>query len=239
MKLSPRLQHIVSLVPDEATLIDVATDHAYVAITLALKNSNRQIIASDIAEAPLTSGIRNAQRYDVKNIDFRLGSGLAVLRSDEHIDVAILSGIGGHLMSNLLEGAPYDIPCYILQPNNEAALVRSWLEAHHYCVSSDERIRDDEHTYEIFVAQKRTNEASMYADDDAIREAQFHFGPVLERSYPKAYAQWVEQTVEQLRHIQTEMSKSTSRAVLDARVKYDTLIAYGTSLLQQLKDREE
>jgi tRNA (adenine22-N1)-methyltransferase len=236
MKISKRLQYIYAQVPISAHVIDVGADHSYVAIKLAQQNPDRRVIASDIAPLPLAAGRENAAKYGVKNIDFRLGSGLSVLKRTDKIDVAILAGIGGFLMTELLAAAPVMLNRYILQPNNETALVRAWLEAHGYILISDERIDDASHIYEVLIAERKTGQTSSYADDQATRAAEFFFGPPLARTHETVYTRWLETNIQHLTHLRAQMAKSELPDVAQTRAQYAKLIIYAQGRLDALNN---
>jgi len=239
MKLSPRLQYITAQVPFSANVIDIGADHSYVAINLAKQNPHRHVIASDIATGPLTAGTNNAKKHSVQNVEFRLGNGLSVLQHEDAITVAIMAGMGGTLICDLLDQAPFLQNRYILQPNNEGALVRSWLHAHQYTILTDERIDEQHHIYEVIVAEKQPKLSIVYADDPVIRDAQFYFGPDIPRSTQKPYIKWIETKLEQLQRQKAQMSKSNKPEVTQAIDKCDKLIAYGILRLTQLQENEE
>jgi len=234
MKISKRLQYICTQVPFSAHVIDVAADHSYVAIKLAQQNPQRRVIASDIAALPLAAGRENAAKYNVEQIDFRLGSGLSVLVTEDEANVAILAGIGGLLMTELLTEAPFNMQRYILQPNNETALVRAWLHTHGYTLISDERIDESAHIYEVLVAERMTTKTIADANE-AMLMKEFFFGPRLQRKYEAVYMTWIEKKINHLAHLQEQMAKSNKPDVAQTRTQYDKLITYGRLRLEELK----
>jgi len=235
MILSQRLQYIIEQVPLTAHVIDVCADHSYAAIALAQKNPARQVIASDISEQPLTAGKKNAQAAGVTNITFRLGSGLSVLTSNDNINAAIISGIGGKLMRELLNTAPVQINRYILQANNEMGLVRAWLDENDYDIIVDERIADPPHIYEIVVAQKTVEPNNVYSADFAQKQAQFYFGPHIQRQDKTTYLLWLNKKIKQLQQIKVELTKSKNADATQKIMQYDTLIAYGVAYLTEFE----
>jgi len=235
MILSQRLQYIIEQVPLTAHVIDVCADHSYAAIALAQKNPARQVIASDISEQPLTAGKKNAQAAGVTNITFRLGSGLSVLTSNDSINAAIISGIGGKLMRELLNTASFQINRYILQANNEMGLVRAWLDENAYEIIVDERIADHPHIYEIVVAQKTAEPNNLYSADIAQKQAQFYFGPRIQRQDKTTYLLWLNKKIKQLQQIKVELTKSKNADTTQKIMQYDTLIAYGVAYLTELE----
>ena len=101
MKLSKRLQLIASLVSENSTIIDVGTDHAHLPIYLCENLKNIKVIASDINEKPLKIAKENIRLYNMEDrVKTVLKDGINEL--DEYIDTVIISGMGGILISDII-----------------------------------------------------------------------------------------------------------------------------------------
>ena len=100
--LDERLKMCASLVSENARLVDVGTDHAYLPVWLLKKGKISYAIASDINEMPLKSGEANAREYGVKNIEFRKGSGLETVSAEDNITDAVIAGMGGEIISEIV-----------------------------------------------------------------------------------------------------------------------------------------
>lgn len=234
MKLSPRLAHLVKQVPLSASVIDVAADHGYVAIELAKMNNNRVVIASDVALGPLTAGKENAQKQHISNIDFRLGDGFSVLAENENVDAAIIAGLGGKLMCNILNrGMLQNIQRLILQANNDVVDVRAFLYQHNYTIIADERVEDGAFIYECLVAEKATTQDHNYSSDAGTRQLEFYFGPAqLTRIDKVMYNKWLERKIAQFTKQIEQMQKSKDQHIEQLIAEYDKLILTAKKRLQ-------
>lgn len=100
--LDERLFNCASLVRNGARLVDVGSDHALLPVWLLKSGKISFAIASDIGEKPLLSGRENANKYDVKNIEFRLGDGLSVIKPEDRITDIVIAGMGGEVIAKIL-----------------------------------------------------------------------------------------------------------------------------------------
>ena len=90
LRLQPRLAHIASLVPQDARLADVGTDHGYLPVYLLRRGAIKSAIASDLRSEPLAHAKRSAAEYGIEeNLDFRLCSGLDCISPDEADTIVI------------------------------------------------------------------------------------------------------------------------------------------------------
>lgn len=152
LSIGPRLRAIAALVPENCgCLADIGTDHGYIPTELLLAGRIQQAIAADIGAAPLEHARRTAALYGVSDrIDFRLGSGLSVLRPDE-ADVIVIAGMGGDTIAGILSAAPWSRagPLLLLQPMSKAEVLRSWLPLNGYQVQAEKLVQDKGVLYPI------------------------------------------------------------------------------------------
>jgi tRNA (adenine22-N1)-methyltransferase len=104
--LDRRLLMCASLVQNRARLIDVGTDHAYLPVYLLKRGLIESAVASDINEGPLEAGKADAEKYSAGNIEFRLGSGLSVVSPEDRITDAVIAGMGGDIIGQIILDSP-------------------------------------------------------------------------------------------------------------------------------------
>ncbi|KJF26884.1 hypothetical protein TZ02_10895 [Clostridium aceticum] len=157
MKLTPRLKKIADLVPINSKVSDIGTDHGYLPIYLLQNNIASHVIASDVNKGPLETAEKNIYLHGyVDKIEMRLGSGLEVLKAGE-VDTIIIAGMGGILISELLDKAPNivnKIHTFILQPMQAQEDLRRYLVANNFKITKDLLVKEDHRIYEIIVAQQ-------------------------------------------------------------------------------------
>ena len=152
MELSIRLKAIVSMMEECDSVVDVGTDHGYVPIYLVKNGTVKSAIASDINRGPVEKARDNvASNNAYEQISCRLGSGLSTVKKGE-VQVAIIAGMGGNLIRDILE-ADLDIvkqlKYVILQPVQNAEVLRKYLFNTGYDILNEEICNDDGKFYEI------------------------------------------------------------------------------------------
>ena len=98
----------------------------------------------------------NRKINNIGTIDLRLGDGLSVLKSGE-ADTIIISGMGGILMTNILEAhkeVSLSAKELILSPHRDADLVRGFLNDYGFKIVFDEVITDKKKSYSIIKGVK-------------------------------------------------------------------------------------
>ncbi len=176
MKLSPRLRAIIEMVPPLDCLADIGSDHAYVPIALIQQQRIHRAIASEIASGPLKISQRDIQAAHLQQqITTRLADGLSGLSRQDQVDLAVIAGMGGQLITQILERGQSQlnfISQLILEPNNDEPCVRQWLSQHHWQIKTEQIVQEGRHIYEIIYAQKQANFKPLTSQ-------QVMFGPCL------------------------------------------------------------
>ena len=152
--LSKRLKLISSLVPIGARVCDIGTDHGYLSIELSKTAS--KVIAADINEKPLETAKKNALKYGVSDIEFRLCDGLSAIKKEE-VDTVIIAGIGGEVISGIIErgmniAANKDITL-ILQPTTSPEFLRRFLLNNGFQIEKDIPISENGKIYSVIVVK--------------------------------------------------------------------------------------
>ena len=157
MKLSPRLKTIADLIPADHRVADVGTDHAYIPVYLREQGHKEHIIASDINQGPLDNAISTIASNQLSGaIETRLGGGLVPYSIGE-IDTAIIAGMGGILISQILEASmdvAMELDMLILQPMQAQDELREWLLSHSFSIVDEKLVKEGRKYYEIIVVKK-------------------------------------------------------------------------------------
>jgi tRNA (adenine22-N1)-methyltransferase len=184
--LSPRLAAVASFVPKGARVADIGSDHAYLPANLLINNKISFAIAGEVAKGPY----ENAQHEIVRRalttqLEARLANGLAAIKDEDHIDTVTIAGMGGVLITDILEAGfsrAKRFETLILQPNTDEHIVRTWLNNHQYKINDEVIEQEDNHFYEIMIATKGTQSLSSLDKK---------FGPVLRKRKTSVFvAKW-------------------------------------------------
>ncbi|WP_320164883.1 tRNA (adenine(22)-N(1))-methyltransferase TrmK [uncultured Trichococcus sp.] len=159
-QLSVRLGTVASFVPENARLADIGSDHAYLPCVLAARNVISYALAGEVVKGPFESATEQIRTSGVGDrVSARLGDGMDVIEPTDHINVVTICGMGGDLISKILEkgrlnGKLVGVERLILQPNNGEKKLREWLIGHSYKIIDETILEENGKIYEIIVAEK-------------------------------------------------------------------------------------
>lgn len=155
--LSKRLAQVADFVPAKARLADIGSDHAYLPAALALTGKITMAVAGEVAAGPYENMEKEIRENGLsKQIIPRLADGLAAIKPADKIDTVVIAGMGGSLIADILERGRNrltGVKRLILQPNVGEYRLRTWLLAHRYQIMAERLVEEDDHIYEIIVAE--------------------------------------------------------------------------------------
>lgn len=97
-----RIEAIASLVDNDALVVDIGTDHAYLPIYLYENDITKNIVASDISSNALLFAKSNLEKHNLRGkIKLVVSDGFKNL--DECFDIAIISGVGTETIKKILD----------------------------------------------------------------------------------------------------------------------------------------
>ncbi|MBR4073542.1 MAG: SAM-dependent methyltransferase [Clostridia bacterium] len=153
--LSERLRLAATLVPDNARVCDVGTDHGYLAAALYKSGRVKSVIATDINEKPLAHAAESIKRLKADGVELRLCDGLAGV-SPQEVDTVIIAGMGGEVISGILSRAEWvknqDITL-ILQPMTSAWELRSFLYKNGFNILREPCLSEKGKVYSVILAR--------------------------------------------------------------------------------------
>ncbi|MDO4903465.1 MAG: tRNA (adenine(22)-N(1))-methyltransferase TrmK [Limosilactobacillus sp.] len=186
--LSQRLKQVAEFVPENARMADIGSDHAYLPASLALKGKISFAVAGEVVKGPyenMVSEIHNNGLQDT--IIPRFGNGLDAIEPADKIDTVVIAGMGGSLIADILERGKdrlQGVSRLVLQPNVGEYRLRTWLMHNRYQIMAERLVEEDDHIYEIIVAEPSIVPFS-YSDFELT------FGPLLlEKKGPVFENKW-------------------------------------------------
>lgn len=157
MQISNRLLMVSDLVPKNARLVDIGTDHGYVPIYLYTQGRISKALAMDINKGPIERAKAHIAECGLEGaIETRQSDGMARLIPGEG-DALVIAGMGGPLMIRILEQGKDKLlgnETLILQPQSELPLVRHYLHDHGYAIEKEEMVFEDGKYYVAMKAYK-------------------------------------------------------------------------------------
>ena len=154
IRLSARLSAVAELVPQDARVIDVGTDHAMVPVWLIQTGRASHVWAADIRPGPLKNAARLIRETDTgSKIELRQTDGLAGFCREDG-DTVVIAGMGGETMVSILSAAPWlhSNVLLILEPQSKQDVLRRWLAANGYDITAERLVQDGGRIYPILTA---------------------------------------------------------------------------------------
>lgn len=179
-----RIDLLASLSTGSEVVCDIGCDHAHVMINAIKYHGVKRGLACDISKGPLEQASKNICNNSLQDkIKTILSDGFSNV--NEEFDTAILAGMGGILITNILSKGLDKIQDVklIIEPNSDAPLVRQYLSDIGFSIIEEYAIYDAKKYYEIIVAIKGK---SSYDSLD------IKFGPILRRKKPEAFIDYYE-----------------------------------------------
>lgn len=149
--LKERLSLIASMVTQGRSVCDVGTDHGYLPAFLCLSGISDNITATDIRPQPLQNARENLERLGCDSVKLVLCDGLAGV-SRESADNLIIAGMGGEVISGILERTPWIKDSginLILQPMTAAGHLRLYLAQNGFEVVKEKAVADGKKIYSV------------------------------------------------------------------------------------------
>lgn len=175
-----RIETLAYYARNSKKLCDIGCDHAYTLVE-AMRTYNVEAgIAADIALGPLENAKKTLKRFHLENrVQVIQSDGFSAI-SEDSFDTAILSGMGGNLITNILTNgiAKLKNKRLILEANSEVFRVRAFLVEHGYQITEETALYDQDKYYEILVAEEGISSYDAY---------DINYGPILRRALPDAF----------------------------------------------------
>ncbi len=170
IKLSARMQMNVDMVT-EKRVADIGCDHAFVSIYLVDKKIADHVYAMDVKPGPVEIARANVSGYGMEDrITVRLSDGFSMLGEDE-ADCAIIAGMGGPLMVNILKGGKKHTDNgihLVLQPQSEINQVRLYLYEIGYEIIQENMTFDEGKYYTAMKAVPACKTVKEYSEEELI-----------------------------------------------------------------------
>ena len=114
-------------------------------------------IAGEVVKGPYENAVREIKDHQLEGrVIPRLADGLAAIEPADKVDTITIAGMGGRLIASILEkdkNKLTGIKRLVLQPNVGESQLREWLMNNYYQIMNEKIIEEDNHIYEIIVAE--------------------------------------------------------------------------------------
>lgn len=214
--ISKRLRKVAGFVPQDAKILDVGSDHAYLPIYLIQQGKISSAIAGEVVEGPYQSAVTNVADNQMSDkISVRLANGLAAFEVEDQIDVIVIAGMGGGLIADILDNGSAKLASVkrlILQPNNREDELRRWLCGHDFQITEEAIVEENGKFYEIMIAEQGYQ---------VLNAEQERFGPYLMREQSAVFLDKWQREVDKLEKALAKIPEKnlTERSAMSQRIK--------------------
>lgn len=216
MTLSKRLQTLLDYVEDATCLMDVGTDHGYLAIQAIQQKKAHRVLATDNKPGPLSTARLNvAQSGFQDSIELILADGLDPLTPA--VDTLVIAGMGGGTIANMFEHKDLQaLKKIIVQPTHQVAVVRDLTNRFSLKIADEQFLEEQGQTYTILV---------FTPGHQTLNERERLWGPVLLQQKSPLYHQALKEEALYLKRILTQIpgDHSTHPLMQKARILEEIL----------------
>ncbi|MDE5714683.1 MAG: tRNA (adenine(22)-N(1))-methyltransferase TrmK [Anaeroplasmataceae bacterium] len=178
-----RIECIAYFAKDSKYLCDIGCDHAYALVKAIKEYDVLGGIAADIASGPIQNAKKTIEQYHLEDkIKTIVSDGFNSISKDS-FDSAILSGMGGILITSILSNAIDKIrnKNLIIEANCDGWKVREFLFSNDFQIIKEEAIYDQGKYYEIMLAVPGKKKYDSY---------DITFGPILRRKLSQTFVKY-------------------------------------------------
>ena len=218
LPLSSRLLTCAGLVNKGDRVADIGCDHGYLSIHLLTTGVASSCIASDVAEGPLQSAMRNARKFGVQeNITFHLSDGVQNIPRD--FDTLVCAGMGGDTMIHILESAPWlkhERYRLILQCQSKRPELCKWLYAQGFAIRRETLAKDGKFCYPVMEI--------VYAPGESLSGAEFYITPALRSSGSPLLKEFYDRVLGGIKTSVDGLSRTGGEKYEEMKAIYDELL---------------
>ena len=155
LNIGERLETVVNLCPKAKRIADIGCDHGYVAAELILEDKANMVVAIDVSEQCLNKAILLADSINISSfVSFRVGNGFDPITKYDKLTCAVIAGMGGQEIINILENRPKKLSDLVLQPMKDAPELRQYLIENGFRILVDKLVKENDKYYDVIRATK-------------------------------------------------------------------------------------
>ncbi|MBR2794463.1 MAG: SAM-dependent methyltransferase [Solobacterium sp.] len=168
-----RMEGLKRMIPKNAVLADIGTDHAYLPILAVSDHTIEKAYACDVAPGPLSQAKENIEKAGLQDrISVILSNGFENVPMD--VSAAVIAGMGYYTAAEILERAEKRLGLLtdiIVQVNQDVPLLRRWISDRKYRIKKELSLKERGKYYTIIDFDTRTSntypeEAILCGDPD-------------------------------------------------------------------------
>ena len=210
-------------------IMDVGTDHGYIAIELIKRNLADKVIASDINKDPLNKAKLNVSLEGLSNkIELRLGGGLTPVK-DKEVNGVLIAGMGGNLIRDILENdikKVKNMDYLVLQPAQNPEVLREYLYISVYEIIDEDVCFDEGKYYEVFKVKYKENNSTK------LENIFYEVSPILLNKKSDVFKDYLYEKIDKYKKVKSFIKDNTEHA-LSRKKELDSKIEIMENLLKK------
>lgn len=210
-------------------IMDVGTDHGYIAIELIKRNLADKVIASDINKDPLNKAKLNVSLEGLSNkIELRLGGGLTPVKEKE-VNGVLIAGMGGNLIRDILENdikKVKNMDYLVLQPAQNPEVLREYLYISDYEIIDEDVCFDEGKYYEVFKIKYKENNSTK------LENIFYEVSPILLNKKSDVFKDYLYEKIDKYKKVKSFIKDNTEHA-LSRKKELDSKIEIIENLLKK------
>ncbi|APF25026.1 methyltransferase small domain protein [Clostridium butyricum] len=210
-------------------IMDVGTDHGYIAIELIKRNLADKVIASDINKDPLNKAKLNVSLEGLSNkIELRLGGGLTTVKEKE-VNGVLIAGMGGNLIRDILENdikKVKNMDYLVLQPAQNPEVLREYLYISDYEIIDEDVCFDEGKYYEVFKVKYKENNSTK------LENIFYEVSPILLNKKSDVFKDYLYEKIDKYKKVKSFIKDNTEHA-LSRKKELDSKIEIMENLLKK------
>lgn len=211
-------------------IMDVGTDHGYIAIELIKRNLADKVIASDINKDPLNKAKLNVTLEGLSNkIELRLGGGLTPVKENE-VNGILIAGMGGNLIRDILENdikKVKNMDYLVLQPAQNPEVLREYLYISDYEIIDEDVCFDEGKYYEVFKVKYKENNSTK------LENIFYEVSPMLLNKKSDVFKDYLYEKIDKYKKVKSFIKDNTEHA-LSRKKELDSKIEIIENLLKKI-----
>ncbi len=231
---SERIKNIVDVI-EYKSLVDVGTDHGFIAIRSVQSGKTEKVIACDLNKKPLESCKSNIEKYGLdKNITTVLSNGLLNVECD--YESVTICGMGGLLVCNIIGAEPDKTKKFkqlVLQPQSDYFEVRKLVYDLGFSIKKEiyfiDNLKNGSHDkyYMIFDCRNQI--------DKMPTEKEFMFGINIDKSSGDIYRKYIEVTYKKAQKAFDSLTKNSKTDITQKKEYYEKVLRYCEEILDETR----
>lgn len=191
-----RIKAIASLVDNDALVVDIGTDHAYLPIYLYENDITKNIVASDISSNALLFAKSNLEKHNLRG-KIKLVVSDGFINLDECFDIAIISGVGTETIKKILDNEVLPNKL-ILSSHKNVSDLREYMFKIGYKIEKEIIVYENNIYYNIIKYVKGKDNLSKYDllvglsnDINYKKHLLKKYKEIYEKSHDKKYLEYI------------------------------------------------